>query len=197
MKNIVIVHGIGGIEKEPYFPHLKEFCENELGLTVFMPSLGSYRENITYEMWKEYFDKNILSHINKNTIFVGQSLGTQFVVKYLTEKNLDIKAYISCAAPFDINDLKSSAPERAFSFEPTSKLFKPTAEQFESFKAKPFPKYSLFCDNDIFYNQDNLEKYSIAIGSKPMLIYGKGHFNFDAGVFELSELEDLLKQIND
>ncbi len=27
MKSIVIIHGIGGIEKEPYFPHLKAKCE--------------------------------------------------------------------------------------------------------------------------------------------------------------------------
>ena len=31
MKNVVVIHGIGGIEKEPYFPHLKQTCE-DLGL---------------------------------------------------------------------------------------------------------------------------------------------------------------------
>ena len=36
----------------------------------------------------------------------------------------------------------------------------------------------------------------MAIKSTPIFIKGKGHFNFDAGVFELNELEDLIKEIN-
>lgn len=194
MRNIVIVHGVGGIEKEPYFPHLKQTCE-ELGLKVFMPSLGSYREGITYDLWKDYFDKNILPYVNKDTIFVGQSIGTQFLVKYMVEKNLDAAAYISCAGPFDVQNTKSSAPERTRVFAPTSALFKPSAKEFEKFKAKAFPKFSLYSDDDIFFEQSNLEAYSIAIGSKPIFIKGKGHFNFDAGVFELNELEDLIKKL--
>ncbi len=196
MKSIVVIHGIGGIEKEPYFPHLKEKCE-AIGLKVFMPSLGSYRENISYEQWKDYCDLNILPNIiPQETIFVGQSIGTQFLVKYLVEKNLNIKAYISCAGPFDVLDMKPTAPERAFSFAPISKLFKPTKEEFFEFSQKTFPKYSLFCDDDIFFLQENLENYSKAIKSTPIFIKGKGHFNFDAGVFELNELEELIEKLD-
>lgn len=92
-------------------------------------------------------------------------------------------------------DIKKTAPERAFSFAPISGLFKPTDAEFKMFRQKPFTKYSLFCDDDIFFEQPNLEKYSELINSTPILIKGKGHFNFDAGVFELNELEDLIKQL--
>ena len=194
MKNIVIVHGIGGIEREPYFPHLKETCE-KLGLKVFMPSLGSYSEGISYNGWKEYFDNNILPYIDQNTIIVAQSIGTQFAIKYILERNLNVGAYISCAGPRHVSSLRKTAPERALSFGPISSLFKPTDDEFEKFKQKGFPKYSLFCDNDIFFEQSNLEDYSKAINSMPIFIKGKGHFNFDAGVFELNELEDLIKEI--
>ena len=194
MKNIVVVHGIGGIEKEPYFPHLKQTCET-LGLNVFMPSLGSYRDQVTYDMWRDYFDNNILPYINEDTIFVAQSMGTQFAVKYIVEKNLKIGAYISCAGPYNILEMKKTAPERAFSFAPTSSLFKPSDAEYEAFKQKDFKKYSLFCDDDIFFEQTNLQNYSKAINSIPIFIKGKGHFNFDAGVFELNELEDLIKQL--
>ena len=188
MKNIVIVHGIGGIEREPYFPHLKQTCQ-DLGLKVFMPSLGSYKDQVTYEMWKDYFDKNILPYIDQNTIFVAQSLGTQFAIKYIVEKNLNIGTYISCAGPYNVLDIKKTAPERAFSFAPIFGLFKPTDIEFKTFQ------HSLFCDDDIFFEQSNLENYSKSINSTPIFIKGKGHFNFDAGVFELTELEDLIKQI--
>ena len=194
MKNIVVVHGVGGIERESYFPHLKQTCQ-DLGLQVFMPSLGGYKDQITYEMWRDYFDQNILPYIDNNTIFVAQSLGTQFAIKYIVERNLNISTYISCAGPYDVLAMKKNAPERAASFAPITKLFKPTDAEFEIFKQKPFVKYSLFSDDDIFFEQTNLETYSKFIGSTPIFIKGKGHFNFDACVFELNELEDLIKQI--
>lgn len=192
-KNIVIIHGIGGIEKEPYFPHLKMYCE-KLGLRVFMPSLGSYRDDITYNDWSKYFDENILPYLNKETIVVAQSVGTQFIVKYLSQKNIKIGLYISCAGPKDINTLRADAPERSKNFSTSAKTFKPSTEEFENFKRLNFPKHSLFCDNDIFFSQDNLENYSKAIESKPMLIIGKGHFNKDAGVNDLPELEILINE---
>ena len=196
MNSIVIIHGIGGIEKESYFPHLKQKCEL-LGLKVFMPSLGSYKENISYEKWKSYCDTNILPFIEpEKTIFVGQSIGTQFLIKYLVEKNLNILAYISCAGPFDVLKLKPTAPERAFSFSPTSELFKPSNKEFTAFSKMLFPKFSFFCDNDIFFEQSNLEKYAKTIKSKPIFIKGKGHFNFDAKVFEFNELEELIYNLN-
>ena len=190
MKNIVVVHGIGGIEKEMYFPHLKQFCER-LGLEVFMPSLGNYREGTTYELWKKYFDENIAMHINNNTSFVGQSIGTNFAVKYLVERNLNPAVYISMAGPYNVLELRKDAPERAFSFAPTSSLFKPTQNEFEIFKTKQFPKYSFFCDNDIFFEQSNLENYSKAINSEAILVKGKKHF----GVEIVPELEALIKKI--
>ena len=190
MKNIVIVHGIGGVEMQPYFPHLRQTCQ-DLGLKVFMPSFDSY----TYEIWRDYFDKNILPYIDENTIFVAQSLGTQFAIKYIVEKNLNVGTYISCAGPYDVLNMRKTAPERASSFASITSLFKPSDTEFEMFRQKPFVKYSLFCDDDIFFEQSNLENYSKSINSTPIFIKGKGHFNIDAGVFELTELEDLIKQI--
>ena len=160
-----------------------------------MPSLGSYKDLITYEIWRDYFDNNILPYIDENTIFVAQSLGTQFAIKYIVEKDLNVGTYISCAGPYDILSMRKTAPERASSFAPIASLFKPSDTEFEMFRQKPFTKYSLFCDDDIFFEQPNLEKYSELINSTPILIKGKGHFNFDAGVFELNELEDLIKQL--
>ena len=190
MKNIVIVHGIGGIEREMYFSHLKSFCES-LGLKVFMPSLGSYRDGTTYDKWKKYFDENIASVINHDTIFVGQSVGTNFAIRYLVERNLNPAVYISMAGPFDILQFRKDAPDKVHSFAPCAKLFKPSKQEFESFKSKPFLKYSFYCDNDIFFEQSNLESYSKAIGSKAILVKGKMHFNVEV----VSELETLIEKL--
>lgn len=194
IKRVVIIHGIGGLSREPYFPHLKSFCEG-LGLEVIMPELGGYRQNINYDTWATYFDENIKHKLNKETLVIAQSIGTNFIVRYLLNNDLSVGAYISCAGASNCVQTRSSATERVKLFAPAAKTFKITSDEFESFKKLGFQKYSLYSDNDMFFEQNNLENYSKAIGSHPMLIKGKGHFCYDDGVFELTELEELVSFI--
>lgn len=190
MKNIIVIHGVGGLEREVYFSHLADTCK-ELGLEVIIPSLGSYRQGTTYSLWKEYFDKFLKDKIDKDTIIVAQSIGTQFAVKYLSEKKIKIGAYISTAGPFDVLSYREEQKEPARRFENTAITFKPTIDEFNSFRELDFPKFSLYCDNDIFFEQENLENYARAINSKPVFVKGKAHF----GVPEVKELEDLIKEL--
>ena len=110
--NVVIIHGVGGLHREPYFNALKLKCEN-LGMTVYMPSLGGYRDNITYDMWQNYFDENILPIINDKTLLIAQSMGTQFVVKYFAANKINVGLYISLAAPGDILNIRPEMTEKA------------------------------------------------------------------------------------
>lgn len=191
-KNIVIVHGIGGLHREMYFEHLKGLCE-DLGLDVYMPSMGGYRDGVTYDTWREKFDREILPYIGKDTILVAQSMGTQFVVKYFAEKKINVGVYISTAGPYNILDIKESMQEKGKLFEPVSTTFAPTDEEREIFRNLDFPKYSFYTDNDTFFEEDNLSNYAIAIGSTARLLPGKAHFNMEDMLDGLKELEDMIK----
>lgn len=189
INKVVLIHGIGGLEREPFFPHLKNFCES-IGLNVFMPNLGNYRENIKYEDWAKYFDNNLLHILDKNTIVVAQSIGTQFSVKYLSNKNIELGLYISCAGPRQILNQRENAPERGrLEINPVAKLFKPTDNEFNNFKNLRFQKYSFFSDNDMWFEQSNLENYADEIGSIKILTPGKSHYN-EHEIFE--ELENFI-----
>lgn len=190
-KNIILIHGIGGLSKETYFSHLKNFCE-QLGLNVYMPSLPSYHEGATYEDWKRYFDENLLDKLNNKTIILAQSMGTSFIVKYLSENKKSIGVYVSCAAPKDILKLRKEAPDRAVNFAATSSLFKPNDYEYEIFKGLKFIKYSFFSDDDTFFELENLQAYSQAIGANEMFIKGKAHFNKED---KQVEVENLISKI--
>ena len=193
-KNIVIIHGIGGFHREKYFDHLKEMCEN-LGLKVYMPSFGGYKDGITYDMWKEKFDNEVLPYIGKDTILVAQSMGTQFVVKYFAENKVNVGVYISTAGPYDIHDIKPEMNEKAIAFEPVSIIFTPTDTEREIFKNLDFPKYSFYSDNDIFFSEENLSNYAKSIGSNVTMIPGKSHFNTEDMLDGFVELEDMIKDL--
>ena len=188
LKKVILIHGVGGIGKEKYFPATKKFLEN-LGLEVFMPSLGGYKENTSYESWSDFFDKNLKHKFGKDTIVIAQSIGTQFLIKYLSKTNLELGLYISCCGPrfmqacFGENNLRDKV----------STSFIPSDEEFETFKNLNFPKHSFYSDNDTFFNLENLESYADAIGAEKHLCLNRAHFNFDGAEGGVAELENFLK----
>lgn len=196
MSKAIIIHGLGGL-KEQYFPHLAKVCEG-LGLEVVMPSFGSYRENTNYEKWHEQFDQSFLQKLDGETIVVANSLGTQFFVKYLAEKKVNVKAYISVAGAGEILNMKPTAPERVLNARNVSETFAPSKNDFEIFKNFDFPKFSFYSDNDRYFEQSNLEKYTKLIDSKPIFLPNRNHFDqTDDGKIntEFLELEDLIKKL--
>lgn len=193
IKNVVLIHGIGGLAREAYFPHLKSACEG-LGLKVYMFDLGGYRQNTSYQKWESYFNGELSGMDWANTLVVAQSLGTSFAVKYFSEQKIKIGTYISCAGPFDVTQTRSTAPERVQQFPRISMFFKPSEEQFAFFGNMDFPKYSFYSDNDPMFEVENLKKYSELIGAKTYVTH-KGHYSFDDGVIEFDELEDLIRHL--
>ncbi len=199
MKKIVIIHGLGGL-KEMYFPHLAQTCKN-LGLLIYMPNLGSYHdvEGIDYQKWNKRFKDNLPFKLDKETIVVANSLGTQFAVKYFAENELEIKAYISVAGAYKITEMRATAPERVLNAKWVTAKFEPSESEFEKFKSLKFQKYSYFSDNDRFFELENLEKYSLAIGSEQLFIPNRYHFDkldyCNTFITEFVELEELIKSL--
>jgi len=189
MKNIILIHGIAGYKRESYFEWLKPECE-KLGLKVFMPQMPAFFEGGTYQQWREIFEKECV--LSKDTIVYAQSLGTQFAVKYIDK---DIAAYISCAAARNLLNVRPTQENNASAknFEHMVPSFLVSEDEYAKFKSLKCPKFSLYSDNDNYFEQANLEEYAKAIGSKPILVKGKGHFSINAGVHELPEALEIIK----
>ena len=154
-----------------------------------MPSLGGYKENTSYESWKDFFDKNLKQEFGKDTIVIAQSIGTQFLVKYLPKTNLELGLYISCCAP---RTMQACFGDNALR-DRVSTSFIPSNEEFESFKNLSFPKHSFYSNNDTFFTLKNLEDYADAIGAEKHLCLNRAHFNFDGAENGIEELENFLK----
>ncbi len=194
MKNIILIHGIGGLGKETYFEHLKKSCE-AMGLNVFVPELGGYKDGITYETWQKIFDDKYIHLLNKDTIILAQSMGTSFIVKYLAKNKLEVAHYISCAGPYNPTEFRNNVKESAIKFSSSAKTFMPSFCEYQVFKNLPFKKYSFYSNNDRFYEQSNLEKYSKEINSLPILVPNKSHFSGEGGTTQLKEVETFISKL--
>ncbi len=87
--NFFIIHGTYGKANENWFPWLKKELEQET--KVFVPDFPT-PENQSLDKWMKLFDDNYLSKVNEDTIFIGHSLGSAFILSVLEKINKKVKA---------------------------------------------------------------------------------------------------------
>ena len=85
LKNCIIVHGSADDENDKeynkhWMPWIKEKLE-KAGIKVFAPNMPEPWGS-DYSSWRKEFEK-ISDNINENSILVGHSRGTAFLVRWL------------------------------------------------------------------------------------------------------------------
>jgi len=190
MKNVIIVHGSNSTEKRAKeFPlenerHWKPWLKRELEKRGFEVSNRLYPEdwNPDYEKWKKVFEKN---KIDKNTILIGHSAGTAFLLRWLNENKKKIKKLILVAPSI----IKAGKYLRLSNLKDFT---------FDSSLKNYFDKLVIFySDNDpfnpIIINSANI--INKKLGGRLINLSGKGHFILtEMGTEEFPELlEEVLK----
>lgn len=182
--NAMIIHGAEGHPKENWFPWLKTELE-KLDIEVIVPRFPT-PENQTLEEWFKVFD-NYKDKIDENSILIGHSLGSCFILSVLEKINHQIKAAFLIAG--FIGKLDNKFDEGNVNF--TQKEF-----DFEKIKknCKNFIVY--ISDNDPYVNLTKGFELNNILRGQLHISKGAGHFNTDSGYdkFEIL-LEDIKKYI--
>ena len=175
ISNVVVVHGSADNKKDTtynkhWMPWLKKRLE-EGGIKAFTPLMPEPWGS-DYDSWKKEFEK---LEVDENSILIGHSRGSAFLVKWLGETRKKIKKLI-LVAPWKIPDKK----------------FK---ESFYDFKINESVKGQvrdiiIFTSND---EEDDGKKsakiYYDALGGKVIELKNHGHFTKeDMGTEEFPEL---------
>lgn len=185
MKNVFLVHGTMGNPYENWFPWLERELEKHK-ITCNVPTFPT-PENQNYDSWSKLIDYYCsVNVINKETILVGHSCGAVCIIKYIIEKRLKVKAFITVSG---YNDFYSGN-------EFMDKLN--TSFYFDFDECKDIDSFvecriSYAGDNDPFIPQEKLKEFSDKISSSYRLIKGAGHVNEAAGYVTFEEiLSDIL-----
>ena len=183
MKKVIIVHG-SPIEGEDvlegpeitynkhWMPWLKEELEKK-DYEVFTPLMPNPVEPI-YEDWKKEFEK---ISVNEDTILIGHSAGTTFLVHWLSDTRKKV-AKLILVAPWKIPFRDSKLNETFCNYEIEKDIKNNVGEiiYFSSNDEEEDGKKSL----KIFYN---------ALGGKIIELKNHGHFCLgDMGTEEFPEL---------
>lgn len=184
MKRIIIVHGWDFNPNMNWYPWLREELENK-GFEVIVPEMPNTSEPKIKE-WVSHL-KKVVGKLNRDTYFIGHSIGCQTIMRYLEKENYrgKISKIVFVAGWFKLNNLEG---------EEVKEIARPWMEtpiDFNRVREK-ISKLTVFLSSNEPYNyiKENEMIFRDKLGAKVVILKGKGHFTEDDGVTEIPEVLD-------
>lgn len=176
MKNIFIIHGLGGHPQENWFPWLKRELEGE-GNHVVVPRFPHPFEPQLSE-WLEHF-KQYREQVSEKTILIGHSLGVTFILRFLERTDIHVDSCFLVAGAIEPmgND-----------FDPFVANFFEGGYQWETIRGRSCSFAVFHADNDPYIPLSQAQKITRELHADFHLIPGGSHLNEGAGYFEFSFL---------
>lgn len=183
MKNVIIIHGCSSTPEES-----KEYSENKhwmpwireqliaRGIPTTTPLLPE-SWSPDYEKWRTEFEKQ---DISEQTILIGHSCGSAFLVRWLGDSKRKIDKLI-LIAPWKIGT--SSDAKKKFYDYPIDETIKQRVNKIIMFTA----------DNEHPDGKKSLEMFKNALGGKVIELNGRGHYTYEE--MKTEEFPELLAEV--
>lgn len=193
MKRVYIIHGWGGSPREK----MNEWLKGELqkrGYEVIVPEMPDTDEP-KIKNWVEKIRK-IVKNPDKNTYFIGHSVGCQGILRYL--ETLDLKTQIGGAvliAPWIKLDEETIKEEG----EESVRISKPWVETPIEWKKVKLHTNKFICilsDNDPYVPLSNGDFFKEKLGAEIIMEKNKGHYMESDRVKENKTALDKLLEIS-
>lgn len=182
MKRVFIIHGWEGYPEEGWFPWLKHELENR-GFDVQVPAMPNTDEP-KIEVWVPHL-KKLVGKTDKDTYFVGHSIGCQAILRYLEQLPEGTKfASVVLIAPWmklDENTIREEGTEAI-------EIVKPWVEtqiDFRRIKKHLNKLVAIFSDNDPYVSLSQKGLFEKELDAKIIVEHNKGHFSGEDGIKEL------------
>ncbi|MDO8657068.1 MAG: DUF1749 domain-containing protein [Nanoarchaeota archaeon] len=188
MKRVIIVHGWGGFPKNHWFPWLKMKLE-EIGLEVIIPKMPD-SEKPTIQKWVSHL-KKVVGKVDKNTFFVGHSIGCQTIMRYLEtmEDKNKVGGIIFVAGFFNLPFLQTNAEKKI------AKPWLETAINTNKIRTQTKKIVAFFSDDDPDVSMDDAKSFKTRLNAKIIVEKNKGHFTLKKGVDKLPSVLNSLKEM--
>ena len=187
MANLFIIHSYNADTKESFGPYLVKKGK-ELDLNVIFPDFPT-RKEASYKKWSEIMNQYLISgDLNGESIIVAHSLGTHFIPKYLAEKNIAVKLFISCAGFLNDHSGRDDLNWLVDQFKPNSKEIDKAIDLIEN-------RYSIYSNNDHMNPQQELEDYADRFKAIKTFIPDIGHLGKISGITELPQVLEIIENV--
>lgn len=183
MKQIYLIHGWGGSDSsEGWFGWLKsELSQRGIKVTSFnMPDSDEPK----IEKWVGFLEKNI-KNIDKDTYFVGHSIGCQAILRYLEKlpEKIKVGGAVFVAGWFHLNDLEAEE----------EKIARPWIEipiNFQKVITHTTQFLAVFSDNDPYVPLSDSKIFEEKLKARIIIKDNEEHFNKTEQIKEIIEFID-------
>ena len=183
MTKIYLIHGWGGNpNNEGWFGWLDKECE-KLEVELIIPEMP----NTNFPKIEEWIGKiKEVVDLNDGAYFVGHSIGSQAIMRYLEQfsGDLKVKGLIFIAGWFNLL-------EASYENDEDRKIMKPWLEahiDFEKIKKLTDNILCIFSDNDPYVPLSDSEIFKEKLGAEIIIKENEGHFNTTQEIPEILEV---------
>ncbi len=192
MKRVFIIHGWGGYPEEGWFPWLKKELEAK-GIEVHVPAMPD-SDNPKIEIWIPFLTEQV-GVPDADTYFVGHSVGSQAVLRYLATLSAGVKVggavFVAPWLALDEETIREEGPESV-------EIAKPWVEMpidWEKVRTHADKFFAIFSDDDPFVPIENQKLFQERLEAKTVIEHSKGHFGGGDGIKELPIVLEQLERI--
>ncbi len=178
----ILLHGMSGNLDSSFGIQLKQDLK-KLDFKIIEP-LFTINKEITLENWFKKMD-TIKQEVSSADVIICHSLGTNFIVKYLTKNNIKTNLVIAVAGGIATEKMGEN-----FDFlEP----FVPCEQECLKFSKLVNKVYNIYSNNDHIWKQKNIHLYSKLTNAQEIFIENQGHFGKSSGVKNIPQIMQIIK----
>jgi len=184
MTNIIIIHGTGGNPNGNWFPWLKSELE-KLGHRVFVPKFPT-PENQSLENWLKTFE-NYEQYLDENSIVIGHSLGSAFLLNVIEKLERPIKCAFFIAG---FTGLLSNSE-----YDELNKTFTTKSFDWARIKKNCRRFFVINSDNDPYVPLERGRELAKNLNTELIVVKNAGHINKESGYTEFKFLLEKVKNV--
>ena len=175
-KRVFIIHGWEGHPSEIWFPWLKRELEKK-GFKVEVPQMPETNYP-KIEKWVPFLAK-IVGKPDKDTYFVGHSIGCQAILRYLQTIDAKIGGAVLVTGWFTLKKLETKEEETL------AKPWLETPIDFEKIEKTTKNFVAILSDNDPWVPLADERIYRKKLGARTIVLKGVGHLGINDNITEL------------
>jgi predicted alpha/beta hydrolase family esterase len=187
-QKVIMVHGWGGNNEDGWFLPLKEELEKEK-MIVINPNMPD-SPNPKINSWINEL-KKVSGNIEKNTYFIGHSIGCQTIIRFLEKSDNKIGGAILIAAWFNLTD-------ETWNEKYTREIAKPWIEtpiDFNKVKNNCKRILVILSKDDPYVLVNNADIFKKELNAKIVLIENRGHIE-QLNKKEINKIVEFIKNDN-
>jgi hypothetical protein len=187
-KRVFIIHGWAGYPEECWFLWLKRELETR-GIKAEVPLMPD-AEAPEIDKWVPFLEK-LVGTPDKETYFVGHSIGVQTIFRYLEKIDTVVGGVLAVSGFYTLTD-------DAFEDEEDKQTAKPWLEtpiDNEKVKKNANKITAIFSDNDPFVPLENEDYFKERLGAQTIIVKGKGHIGGSDNIKEYPLILDKLTKL--